>query len=526
MEHGKNMDYAEEIKALKKALAVRDAIIAKQKRDYDALEARFRKLQEKLEEKVKELEAIQEKRRVERARIFVPKTETMKDEPEEQVVNEAEGCHREERGKPGRKRGSRNFNTEWLEKHVEDTEVLFPEEYERLKAEGHVLVEMGEDVSYKVESTPARHKVTKIIRKKFADRTKDTVIQALADPRDFFPHSVATPSLAAELINGKMVLGLPYYRMENNDFLSGVGISRQTMCRIQFEVSDLLKPIYGRMADILLKDKVVYADETTLKVIGSGKSNCYMWVYSSGHYSNPVYVYEFSKDRDGDNPRRMLKRFSGHLVTDAYQGYNGIDGVKNCFCWAHARRNFVEIVKSIGAEARKDSKAAEAVRLIDAVFMEERKMREAGWGPEKIRAARNSEGYQKLLKDVKGCLTETEKTAVGKLLTACKYMLKRWDSFIRYCDDGHIEMTNNISERAVKPFVIARKNFLFSGNADGAESTAEVFSLVQTARANGVDPEKYLAKCIELAVGIKPNDRKEWDRLLPWNLSKEFNLEY
>ena len=158
--------------------------------------------------------------------------------------------------------------------------------------------------------------------------------------------------------------------------------------------------------------------------------------------------------------------------------------------------------------------------------MEERKMREAGWGPEKIRAARNSEGYQKLLKDVKGYLTETEKTAVGKLLTACRYMLKRWDSFIRYCDDGHIEMTNNISERAVKPFVIARKNFLFSGNADGAESTAEVFSLVQTARANGVDPEKYLAKCIELAVGIKPNDRKEWDRLLPWNLSKEFDLEY
>lgn len=105
-------------------------------------------------------------------------------------------------------------------------------------------------------------------------------------------------------------------------------------------------------------------------------------------------------------------------------------------------------------------------------------------------------------------------------------MLERWDSFIRYCDDGHIEMTNNISERAVKPFVIARKNFLFSGNADGAESTAEVFSLVQTARANGVDPEKYLAKCIELAVGIKPNDRKEWDRLLPWNLSKEFDLEY
>jgi DNA repair exonuclease SbcCD ATPase subunit len=97
MEHGKNMDYAEEIKALKKALAERDAIIAKQKRDYDALEAKFRRLQEKLEEKVKELEAIQEKRRVERARIFVPKTETMKDEPEEQVVNEAEGCRREER---------------------------------------------------------------------------------------------------------------------------------------------------------------------------------------------------------------------------------------------------------------------------------------------------------------------------------------------------------------------------------------------------------------------------------------------
>ena len=344
------MGETSEIEALRKALAERDAIIERQRMEYDLLEARFRRLQEELEAKVRELEAVQEKRRVERARAFCPKTESRVAGPEGLPVDEPgpEG----KRGRPGRKRGSHNLNADWLESHVSATRVVMPEEYERLKAEGHVLVEAGEDVSYKVESTPARHVVTKIIRKKYSDRTAGSILQALADPGDPFPHSIFTPSLAAELIGGKMVLGLPYYRMESNDFLSGVGVSRQTMCRVQSEVSDALTPLYERMRGLLLGGEVVYADETTLKVIGSGKSSCYMWVYSSGHYSNPVYVYEFCAGRGGENPRRMLSGFSGYLVTDAYQGYAGIPGAKNCLCWAHARRNFAEIVKALGERAR------------------------------------------------------------------------------------------------------------------------------------------------------------------------------
>ena len=164
--------------------------------------------------------------------------------------------------------------------------------------------------------------------------------------------------------------------------------------------------------------------------------------------------------------------------------------------------------------------------MIDAVFRKEKAMREAGWGPGRIKAERGSAAYKALLDGVKGFLEEVSPAAAGKLRSACEYMLKRWPSFVRFCEDGHIEISNNISERAVKPFVIARKNFLFSGNAKGASSTAKVFSLVQTARANGIDPEKYLAKCIELAVALKPGDVQAWDRLLPWNLSKEFDLKY
>lgn len=209
-------------------------------------------------------------------------------------------------------------------------------------------------------------------------------------------------------------------------------------------------------------------------------------------------------------------------MNHAYQGYNNIENVKNCYCWAHARRKFYEIIKMLKHEQLKDSKAYGMVQRIDKLFHIEKKMRDEKYTPYQIYEERNTKEYLLALDEVKKYaenINEIQESALGK---AKNYLLKHWEEFTTYLEDGHIEMTNNISERAIKPFVIARKNFLFSNTSNGAKSSAIVFSLQQTARANLLDSEKYITKVLELIKQNMSND--ELDSLLPWNISKLFNL--
>lgn len=494
-------------------------LILKQEKEFnkklDEYDAKFKAMQIKINEQLKEIEALKEKNILSRVRQFSPKSEHTNDTNE---FNEAERSYK----KRGRKQGSKNFDYEYLEKHV-SKEIILETKEDICSTCGEKLISFGEDVTYKLDYEPAKLIVTKAISKKKACLKCNKIYQELKD--DPFSHSICTPSLASAIMTNKFLIGIPYYRQSEYFFDNGIKLSRQDLCNYQIRATEMLKPLYDRLKIHLLntKSKCLCADETTLRVLDvNAKSKCYMWVYVSSYYDQPIYYYEFQTSRSKEHPKVILTGFNGYLLTDAYQGYNDIENVKNCYCWAHARRKFYEIIKMLKPEQLKDSKAYGMVQRIDKLFHIEKKMRDEKYTPHQIYEERNTKEYLLALDEVKKYaenINEIQESALGK---AKNYLLKHWGEFTTYLEDGHIEMTNNISERAIKPFVIARKNFLFSNTSNGAESSAIVFSLQQTARANLLDSEKYITKVLEL---IKPNmSNDELDSLLPWNISKQFNL--
>ncbi len=481
----------------------------------EAYEAKFKAMQIKINEQLKEIETLKEKNILSRVRQFCPKSEHTKNDNE---FNEAERTVK----KRGRKEGSKNFDYDYLEKHV-SKEIVLESKDEICTTCGEKLISIGEDITYKLDYQPSKLIVTKVISKKKVCPACNKVYQETKD--DVFPNSICTPSLASAIMTNKFLIGVPYYRQSQYFFDEGIRLSRQDLCNYQIRATERLQPLYERLRYHLLntKSKCLCADETTLRVLNVNEKNkCYMWVYVSSYYDQPIYYYEFQTSRSRENPKAILKGFEGYLLTDAYQGYQDIPYVKNCYCWAHARRKFYEIVKTLKPEQLQESKAYGMIQRIDKLFYAEKKMREEKYSPHQIHKERNGKQYLSLLENVKSYAENINALPDSSLGKAKSYLLNHWKEFTTYLEDGHIEMTNNISERAIKPFVIARKNFLFNATSDGASSSAIFFSLQQTARANLLDSEKYIAKVLEL---INPNmSNDKLDALLPWNISKEFNL--
>ena len=451
--------------------------------EFDQLEAKFRKLQEEHNQTILELQNIVEKDKLKAQRLFGKKTEKSSclDNKEEEF-NIAE--RQSSQNKKGRKKGSKNFDKEYLESHVSNTEYIEPNEYEDLKNDPNVVL-VGEDVSYKVSYEPATFKVTKII-------------------------------VTNTMIN-KFMYGIPYYRQSDVMINDGLNFSRQDLCNFQIRATEILKPMYDYLKKKLLStsSNVICADETTLRVLENKKANSYVWVYISDFYNYPIYIYEYCKNRSKENVKKFLGDYNGYLLTDAYTGYENIDGIKNAFCRAHARRKFAEIEKTLSEEQKKESVAVRIRKKIDKLFFEESKFKESKFGPEKIFAERNTEKYLSLVDDIFSELESIEPSEGSALKRAFDYILNRKEGFLTFLKDGHIELSNNISERAIKPFVIDRKNFLFSNTENGADSSLIFFSLQQTARANGVNPLKYISELInKLGTTINIDDNLLED-LLP-----------
>ena len=492
-------------------------LLLKAERERDDALAELRAAREELERKCLELEAQRERRSIERARLFGRKRE------DGNVVNEAESSAAPPRDKGrgrGRKPGSPSYDRAWCEANYDEVRHEYPEGVDPDDPKG--LRPAGEDVVYEFGWVPGRLWVTKVVKHKYADRAAGTMLSPISS--NPLGKSPIKPSLAAAIMANKYLLGIPYYRQERCNLLKGPAISRQTMAEMQIRCTGILRPVWELLKGEVRSSGVAYADETPLRVVRSPKSRCYVWVYCTGSYSNPAYVYDFRDGRGSENPQGFLKGFEGFLVSDAWGAYGRVHGVVNCYCWAHARRKFYDIVKALPADAIPKSAAAETVRMIDRLFRWERIFRELRFGPERIKKARNSRGYASMLLGIKAYLESFDSTEGSAMWKAKQYVLKRWDGFTAYLGDGRVEMSNNVSERAVKPFVIDRKNFLFSFTENGAESSAMYFSLQQTARANGLDPEKYVAKCIELAVSMDPG-KDDYSPLLPWNLCKEYDLK-
>lgn len=276
----------------------------------------------------------------------------------------------------------------------------------------------------------------------------------------------------------------------------------------------------------LLMQDVLHADETTLQVLSEtgrpATSKSYMWLYRTGRDVPAIVLYDYQQTRVGKHPKAFLTGFEGFLHVDGYQGYNDIPRVKLVGCWAHARRKFDEALKATPAEAKNKttpSVAEQGLQICNNLFKIERDINKLeDCTPEKRKEQRLKrskpvlEAFSTWLKTQRARVAP--KSALG---TAITYCINQWDRLISFLEDGRLEIDNNRSERAIKPFVIGRKNWLFAKSMRGAEASAIIYSIVETAKENGLNPLNYLTYVLEQLPRIDVTDEAELDQLLPWS---------
>lgn len=383
---------------------------------------------------------------------------------------------------------------------------------------GHALHQMGEEVSEQIEFVPAQIRVLRNVRLKYSCRqceTTDTKVDIkIADvPPAVIPKSMTTPSLLAQIISSKMHYGLPLYRQEQLFNQAGIELSRQTMSRWLISCAEKLKPLLALMKAELLKQPVLWADETTVNVLDVEKSTCYMWVYGCGLEKSTgpkLVLFDYQDSRSSKHPTDFLAGFNGYLQVDGYAGYEKTHATL-VGCWAHARRKFVEAQKAQGKG--KTGKADVALNHIQKLYALESKLKTAP--PDKKYEARQTLA-KPLLAQLKSWLDKSSESVTKESLlgAAITYSLNQWPKLVRYLDDGCLNIDNNRAERAIKPFVIGRKAWLFANTKTGAQASAALYSLVETSKINGLEPYDYL--CRLLTELPKANTQEKLQQLLPY----------
>jgi transposase len=384
---------------------------------------------------------------------------------------------------------------------------------------GGKLKPLGEDVAEILEYVPEHFKVIRQVRPKLACAGCDKIVQAEAPSRPI-ARGMAGPGLLAHVLVSKYSDHLPLYRQEQIYAREGVELDRSTMAAWVGGASQLLEPLVGALRRHVMAAQKLHADDTPVPVLapGNGKTKTgRLWTYvrddrPAGDESPPAVWFAYTPDRKGEHPQAHLSTFRGTLQADAYAGYHPVyetGRVREAGCMAHVRRKFYDLVV-----AHKSPVGTEAVERIAQLYAIEKEIR--GRLPEQRREVRNLRS-RPLLDSLKQWLEET----LGKLsrksdtAVAVRYALGQWKVLELYCDDGRLEIDNNAAERALRAVVLGRKNYLFAGSDAGGERAAAVYSLIGTAKLNGINPEKYLCDVLT-RIADHPINRIE--ELLPWNL--------
>ena len=474
------------------------------KEEIEALRLKNRLLNEQVNDLVKRYEEKTETNKKIIIDTYLPKSEKLSFP----VINELEETINK---KKDRKTPYKNI-VEDLKKIGVDNIVTIDYDFNSNNIDKDKVKLFGKDECYKIEVEPVNIKVNKIERLKYKD--KDNIYEALSD--DIFPHSPLTPSLAAHIINTKYVLGVPFYRYSNYLNTLDINVSDTDICNWASKAIKLIEPVYDEIINKLVTSdiKVIHIDETTLKVIDSDKSKCYMFAYTSSIWDTPLIAYDFSNDRTINHTKNILKGYKGYIVTDGYSAYNTLtsDGVTIQRCLTHARRKFMDVLKALKEDERKASPAYKIVETIGKLYKHETKFKEKKYTASKIKEERNKPYYKEIIDKLDKLVDKQKDSASSLLKTAVNYYLNQRNELFTYLDYGYLPIDNNRIERdAIKAFVINRKNFMFCKTADGAINTAKIFTIVQTARANGLKVENYLKYLIS-------NINKEpLDKLLPWS---------
>lgn len=399
---------------------------------------------------------------------------------------------------------------------------------------GDRLSKLGEDITETLEVIPRSWKVIQTVREKFACRDCEKIAQAPA-PFHVVPRGWAGPSFLAMLLFEKYGQHQPLNRQAERFAREGVPLSLSTLADQVGAAAHALMPLYKLIEAHVLAATRIHGDDTTVPVMAKGKTDtARLWVYVRDDRpfagsDPPAALFHYSRDRRGEHPQAHLAAWSGILQADAYGGYNelyregrDLGPVLEAGCFAHARRKFFELADVVSS-ARKKSRgqraamiypiALEAVQRLDALFDIERSIN--GKSPAERLAVRQ-ELSAPLMADLHAWLTEQiGKLSRGHDLTkACFYMLKRWDAFTRFLGDGRVCLTNNAAERALRCIPLGRKAWLFCGSDRGGQRAAIIYTLIQTAKLNDVDPQAWLA---DVLARIADHPATRLDELLPWH---------
>jgi transposase len=395
-------------------------------------------------------------------------------------------------------------------------------EAEKVCACGARLSRIGEEVSEQLEVIPARAKVIRHIRPKYACRacqgveTEGGAVKIAPPAEQLLPRSIATPGLLAYLMVSKFADSLPFYRQERIFARMGVELSRATMCSWAMEIADRLAPILDLMRARIRAGPYVQIDETRLQVLEDLGATSQMWVYRGGDPVSPTVVYAYHPSRSGDVPYVFLDGYRGWVQTDGYAGYEKLgrrDGVVMLGCWAHARRKFVEVTKA----AAGGSAAHEALEYIRRLYAVESQAESRGLDWQQL-AMERAERSVPALKEFRLWLERLrdQTPPQGLLGKAIAYTLGQWDRLERYVEHGMLRPDNNLAENAIRPFVVGRKNWLFSATSRGAAASAALYSVITTAKANGHEPYWYLRFLFDGLV--RARSEAELTALLPQNV--------
>ncbi|WP_138753598.1 IS66 family transposase [Paenibacillus sinopodophylli] len=392
------------------------------------------------------------------------------------------------------------------------------------------LHEMTTETRSEIAVVPPQVKVIRHVRQVYACRHCErhglqTPIVTAPMPNPVYPGSLASPSAMAHVMCQKVVDSQPLYRQEQQFARMGYTLSRQTMANwMVYGAEQWLMPMIAEMKKHLLQQETLHADETTLQVLRepgkSAEATSYLWLYRTGRGVPPAVVYDYQRTRGGEHPRDFLTGFKGYLHVDAYPGYHKVKDVTLVGCWAHARRKYDEALKAAPeAKGNPETVAAQGLAYCNQLFALERELKEAS--PEERHKAR-AERSRPVLEAYHVWLRQQKSRTMPKSLLgqAIAYSLNQWDKLTAFLKDGRLELDNNRSERSIKPFVIGRKNWLFANTPRGAKSSAAVYSVIESAKENGLHPFRYLKYLFEQLPQLPdPQDLKTLEPYMPWSSS-------
>ncbi|MDL2205612.1 IS66 family transposase [Eubacteriales bacterium OttesenSCG-928-N13] len=403
---------------------------------------------------------------------------------------------------------------------------------------GGVLHMCGHDVLRReLTVVPAQYKVTEHVQTIYSCRhceataTQTPMVKARVPAPLIKGSGIASPSLVAHIVHQKYTLALPLYRQEQEFQRNHIEISRQTMANwLIYTAKHWIAPIYAAMKAALVSGSILHADETPVQVLREdgkpAESKSYMWLYRTGcDTGRAIVLYDYQPNRKHEHPKTFLKGFSGYLHSDGYDAYHNLPaGITTVGCWEHVRRKFAELLKSLPDYNKPGSLAMRGKEFCDQLFMLEREYEKLPQDDSFFAARfdarqKHSKAIAKSFFDwvgsVYGSIRATPQSAMGRALA---YALGERKYLENVFLDGQLELSNNRAERSIRPFAIGRKNWLFSNTPQGASASAMFYSIIETAKENGLKPFEYLKYVLETAPDLDmARNPDAVVRLLPWH---------